>query len=83
MMTTPIKQYEQSQPKSSHFDIFAAFEKLETNRKLSLCDQLFHSGNFAYLAMAQKFWPEANELDMLKLERLLRTRIERTMAANQ
>ncbi len=79
MMTTTIKHYEQSKPKSAHFDIFAAFEQLETSRKLALCDQLFHEGNFAYFSMVQKFWPEANELDTLKLERLLRARIERTM----
>lgn len=79
MMTTTNKQYEPAQPKSAHFDIFAAFEKLDTNRKLALCDQLFQSGNFSYLTMAQKFWPEANELDTLKLEKLLRARIERSL----
>ncbi len=79
MMATTIKHYEPAQAPSKHFDIFAAFEKLDTNRKLALCDQLFHAGNFAYFNMVQKFWPDANEMDSMKLERLLRTRIERSL----
>lgn len=79
MMATTFKNYELPKSQSPHFDIFAAFEKLETGRKLALVDQLFHAGSYAYLNMVQKFWPEANEQDSTKLERLLRSRIERTL----
>ena len=79
MMATSFKSYELPKVSPAGFDIFAAFEKLETNRKLALVDQLFHAGSFAYLNMVQKFWPEANEIDSSKLERMLRARIERTM----
>lgn len=79
MMATTFKNYESTKATSPHFDIFAAFEKLDTNRKLNLVDQLFHAGNFAYFNMVQKIWPEANEMDSMKLERLLRTRIERSL----
>ena len=78
-MATTFKFYESTKAAPSHFDIFAAFERLDTNRKLNLCDQLFHAGNYAYFNMVQKFWPEASELDSMKLERLLRTRIERSL----
>ncbi len=81
MMATMFKNYELPKSPSPHFDIFAAFEKLDTNRKLALVDQLFHSGNHAYFNMIQKFWPDANEMDSAKLERLLRARIERTLQA--
>lgn len=80
MMATTFKNYELPKSQSvAHFDIFAAFEKLDTNRKLALVDQLFHAGTYAYLNMVQKFWPDANEMDSAKLERLLRARIERTL----
>ena len=79
MMATTFKNYESPKAPSAHFDIFAAFEKLETSRKLALVDQLFHAGNYAYFNMVQKFWPDANETDSMKLERLLRTRIERSL----
>lgn len=78
-MATSFKNYELPKASPVGFDIFAAFEKLDTNRKLALVDQLFHAGSFAYLNMVQKFWPEANETDSSKLERMLRARIERTM----
>ena len=79
MMATSFRNYESPKSPASSFDIFAAFEKLDTNRKLALVDQLFHGGNYAYFNMVQKFWPEANEIDSMKLERLLRTRIERSL----
>lgn len=79
MMATSFKNYELPKSSPAGFDIFAAFEKLDTSRKLALVDQLFHAGSFAYLNMVQKFWPEANETDSSKLERMLRARIERTM----
>jgi len=79
MMAMTFKNYELPKSPSPHFDIFAAFEKLETNRKLALVDQLFHAGNHAYFNMVQKFWPDANEQDSMKLERLLRARIERSL----
>ena len=80
MKATTFRNYELPQQAASpHFDIFAAFEKLETNRKLALCDQLFHAGNFAFIKMVQKFWPEAQDMDSLKLEHLLRKRIERSL----
>ncbi len=78
-MATTFKQYVPASIPSTHFDIFAAFERLDTKRKLNLCDQLFHSGNYAFVTMVQKFWPEANETDSMKLERLLRMRIDRTL----
>ena len=79
MMATLNKQSGQPNVSPAHFDIFSAFEKLETGRKLALCDQLFHAGNFAFFNMVQKFWPESDEMDSMKLERLLRTRIERSL----
>lgn len=81
-MVATIKHYEPVQAPSPHFDIFAAFERLDTNRKLALCDRLFHNGNFAYFNMVQKLWPEANEVDSMKLERMLRVRIERSLQSN-
>jgi hypothetical protein len=80
-MVTVIRQQNFHTPAPEFFDIFAAFEKLETKRKLFLCDQLFHSGNHAFVSMVQKIWPMANETDSMKLERLLRNRIERSLQA--
>ena len=57
------------------FDILGEFETLDTQRKMELCDQLFHSGRTTYSNTVKLLWPAANDTDATKLERFLRRRI--------
>lgn len=79
MMATGLKYHPDiAEEKSSlNFDIFSAFERLETSRKLSLCDQLFHGGALSYRETIHKLWPAASDMDASKLQHLLQNRINK------
>jgi hypothetical protein len=59
------------------FDIFEAFSRLDINRKLSLCDQLYHEGKLNFRKAVHAVWPQANDRDVAQLEQLIRNRINR------
>ena len=58
-------------------DILSAFDKLDVQRKLVLCDQLFHSGATTYRNTVRLLWPASSENDAARLERYLRSRMKR------
>lgn len=62
------------------FDILQAFQALEPQRKLSLCDQLFHSGPMGYKNTVRLLWPQACDADAKKLESFLRRRMQQASA---
>ena len=58
-------------------DILSEFEQLDVQRKLVLCDQLFHSGATTYRNTVRLLWPSSSETDAVRLERYLRARMKR------
>lgn len=60
-----LKQAEQP------FSIIEEFATLSPKRKLLLCDQLFTEGRKTFQSTVHLLWPEADTLDMHKLESFL------------
>lgn len=61
----------------TQFDILSEFETLDPQRKMVLCDQLFHSGTTTYKNTVKLLWPAANSNDASRLEKFLRNRMKR------
>ncbi|HRK97347.1 MAG: hypothetical protein KDJ26_02190 [Alphaproteobacteria bacterium] len=61
----------------SGFDVFIAFSKLDTVRKMKLFDLLCGHRAVAYKATMKSFWPESTEEDARKLSMMMRSRMER------
>ncbi len=61
----------------TQFDILGEFDTLDPQRKMVLCDQLFHSGATTYKNTVKLLWPAANSNDASKLEKFLRARISK------
>lgn len=53
------------------FSIIEEFATLSAKRKVLLCDQLFTEGRKAFQSTVRLLWPEAEVLDMHKLESFL------------
>lgn len=66
--------YEQ---RDTNFDVVAAFSGLETNRKMTLFDQLMCGRANAYRNTLKSIWPQSNDNDARKLEIILRARLDR------
>jgi hypothetical protein len=69
-----------NQPYAQHdtsFDVVAAFSGLETNRKMTLFDQLMCGRANAYRNTIKSIWPQSNDNDARKLEIILRARLDR------
>jgi hypothetical protein len=53
------------------FSIIEEFAMLSAKRKVLLCDHLFTEGRQIFKNTVQLLWPEANDLDVKKLESFL------------
>lgn len=59
-----------------NFDVFGAFQALETNRKMALYDLLmFGSGAQTFKQTIEFLWPQSSSSDATKLEHFLRNRL--------
>ncbi|MCB1558953.1 MAG: hypothetical protein KDJ50_08550 [Alphaproteobacteria bacterium] len=66
---------------TANFDVYAAFSRLDTARKMTLFDQLFGQRMNAYKNSIKSFWPEASEEDGRKLAMMLKSRMDRLQFA--
>ncbi len=54
------------------FDIVQEFAALQPKRKILLCDHLFMEGVRTFQNTVQILWPEADNMDMQRLEKFLK-----------
>ena len=57
------------------FDIVNAFQSLDPNRQIVICDQLFHNQRSSFKNTLNLLFPKADNHDVARLEKFLRTRI--------
>jgi len=74
MMDNSTQSYNQQ---DAGFDVLAAFSGLETQRKMTLFDQLMCGRANAYRNTLKSIWPQCNDNDARKLEMILRARLDR------
>ncbi|MDD3020295.1 MAG: hypothetical protein PHX61_04850 [Alphaproteobacteria bacterium] len=65
---------------SPRFDVFDAFSRLETSRKMRLLDLIMLHRTMEYKRTMGAFWPQSTESDAHKLEIMLKHRLEKIMA---
>ncbi len=67
----------------SAFDVFDAFSRLDTSRKMKLFDLIMLHRSTEYKRTMKDFWPQSTEGDANKLEIMLKHRLEKMMADEQ
>ena len=77
MLRTPRESPSPFLPSGQSFDIVGAFAVLDTERKMSLFDQLMANRMNAWRNGIHALWPLASDDDARKLEMTLRHRLEK------